>query len=99
MKAYVLSEFGPAENLRLTEVETPVPGDGEVLVRVRATSVNPYDWHHMRGEPVVARYLDKGLGRRPNRSVLGCDLAGEIAAVGPGVTGWRPGDEVYALVR
>ncbi|MBV1853573.1 NAD(P)-dependent alcohol dehydrogenase [Catellatospora tritici] len=98
MKAYLLGSFGPPENLQLSEVEAPVPGQGEVLVRVRATSINPYDWHHMRGEPVIARYMGNGLGRRPTRPIIGCDVAGEVAAVGPGVTRFRPGDAVYTLV-
>jgi len=99
MKAYVLRSYGPADRLALTETDPPVPGDGEVLVRVRATSVNPYDWHLMRGEPRVARVMSKGIGlRRPPYQVLGCDLAGDVAAVGDGVTGFRPGDRVYALV-
>ena len=54
MKAFVLRSYGSAEHLELTDVDTPVPAADEVLVRVRATSVNPYDWHHMRGEPRVA---------------------------------------------
>lgn len=100
MKAYVLHSYGPPENLHLTDVDTPVPGAGEVLVRVRATSINPYDWHHLRGEPVVARFMVSGFGkRRPNHPILGCDVAGEVAAVGAGVTRFRPGDEVYALVK
>ncbi|MEU8079931.1 NAD(P)-dependent alcohol dehydrogenase [Catellatospora citrea] len=100
MKAYVLHSYGPPENLQLTDVDEPVPGAGEVLVRVRATSINPYDWHHLRGEPVVARFMGGGFGkRRPSQAILGCDVAGEVAAVGPGVTRFRPGDEVYALVK
>ncbi|WP_144126906.1 NAD(P)-dependent alcohol dehydrogenase [Catellatospora sichuanensis] len=100
MKAYVLHSFGPPENLHLTDIDEPAPGAGEVLVRIRATSINPYDWHHLRGEPVVARFMDGGLGRRrPTRPILGCDVAGEVAAVGTGVTRFRPGDEVYALVK
>ncbi|MEV4411353.1 NAD(P)-dependent alcohol dehydrogenase [Catellatospora sp. NPDC049609] len=99
MKAFVLPSFGAPESLQLSEVDKPVPGAGEVLVRVRATSINPYDWHHMRGEPVVARFMGGGLGHRPAHPVLGCDLAGEVEAVGPGVTRFRPGDEVYALVK
>jgi NADPH:quinone reductase-like Zn-dependent oxidoreductase len=100
MKAYVLRSFGAPDQLHLTEVDTPVPGDGEVLVRVRATSVNPYDWHHMRGEPYVARLMPGGPGLRgPRLRVLGCDMAGRVEAVGPGVTRFRPGDDVYALLE
>ena len=52
MKAFTRDSFGPPEVLRLAEIDTPVPGPGEVLVRTRATSVNPYDWHHLSGCPV-----------------------------------------------
>lgn len=100
MKAYLLHSYGPPENLQLTDVDMPTPGVGEVLLRVRATSINPYDWHHLRGEPVVARFMGGGFGkRRPHHPILGCDVAGEVAAVGPGVTRFRPGDEVFALVK
>ena len=51
MKAFILSSYGSPDRFELTETGVPAPADGEVLVRVRATSVNPYDWHHMRGEP------------------------------------------------
>jgi NADPH:quinone reductase-like Zn-dependent oxidoreductase len=99
MKAFVLRAFGAPDNLDLVDVETPVPGDGEVLVRVRTTSVNPYDWHFMRGEPLVARLMG-GLGlRTPKVRILGADMAGEVAAVGNAVTAFRPGDEVFAELK
>lgn len=99
MKAYVLRSYGPPDHLNLTDVDTPVPAADEVLVRVRATSVNPYDWHGMRGEPYVARAMTKDLGlRAPSVGVLGCDMAGEVEAVGADVTGFGPGDGVFALL-
>ncbi|RGA05720.1 NAD(P)-dependent alcohol dehydrogenase [Microbispora triticiradicis] len=99
MKAYVLRSYGPPEVLTLSDVPTPEPGPGEVLVRVRATSVQPYDWHHMRGEPYVARLMGGTLGPRgPRLSVLGADVAGQVEAVGAGVTAFGPGDEVFALL-
>ncbi|MEU6413523.1 NAD(P)-dependent alcohol dehydrogenase [Microbispora sp. NPDC046933] len=99
MKAFVLRSYGPPDVLELTDVDTPVPGPGEVLVRVRATSVQPYDWHHMRGEPYVARLMGGTLGPRgPRVGILGADVAGQVEAVGAGVTGFRPGDEVFALL-
>jgi NADPH:quinone reductase-like Zn-dependent oxidoreductase len=98
MKAFVVRSYGSPEVLRLTDIDRPVPAAGEVLVRVRATSVQPYDWHHMRGEPYVARLMPGTMGlRRPKISVFGADLAGEVEAVGADVTEFRPGDEVYAL--
>jgi NADPH:quinone reductase-like Zn-dependent oxidoreductase len=100
MKAFVLRSYGSPEHLDLTEVETPAPAADEVLVRVRATSVNPYDWHHMRGEPRVARVLAPTLGlRAPKLRVLGCDMAGQVEATGQDVTGFRPGDDVFALLQ
>jgi NADPH:quinone reductase-like Zn-dependent oxidoreductase len=100
MKAFVLRSFGAPDRLDLTEVDKPVPADDEVLVRVRATAVNPYDWHNMRGEPYIARLMPGGLGlRRPKLSILGCDMAGRVEATGKDVTGFRPGDDVFALLR
>ena len=87
MKAVVMGSYGPPGKLKLTDVAKPVPGDGEALVRVRATSVNPYDWHHVRGEPVVARLMAPTLGlRRPKITVPGCHVAGQVEATVPGVT-------------
>jgi NADPH:quinone reductase-like Zn-dependent oxidoreductase len=100
MKAFILRSYGSPDQLELMAMDTPVPAAGEVLVRVRATSVNPYDWHHMRGEPRVARLMPGTLGLRgPKFSVLGCDMAGQVEAAGEGVTEFRPGDDVFALLE
>jgi NADPH:quinone reductase-like Zn-dependent oxidoreductase len=100
MKAFVLRSYGSPDVLELTDIDTPVPADDEVLVRVRATSVQPYDWHLMRGEPYIARLMGNGLGPRgPKYSILGADVAGEVEAVGRKVTRFRPGDEVFAMPR
>ncbi|MEV0378427.1 NAD(P)-dependent alcohol dehydrogenase [Nonomuraea sp. NPDC050643] len=100
MKAFVLRSFGSPDALELTELDKPRPGPGEVLVRVRATSVQPWDWHLMRGEPYVARFMGGGPGlRKPKITVLGADLAGEVEAIGAGVTEFAPGDEVYAMPK
>ncbi|MGI5149784.1 NAD(P)-dependent alcohol dehydrogenase [Plantactinospora sp. CA-294935] len=99
MKAAVLRSYGPPDALELTDVQRPAPGDDEVLVRVRATSVNPYDWHHIRGEPLVARLMPDGPGLRgPSIGIPGCDMAGQVESVGRNVTEFRPGDDVYALL-
>ncbi|MFI7705039.1 NAD(P)-dependent alcohol dehydrogenase [Nonomuraea sp. NPDC049480] len=100
MKAFVSSSYGPPSALELKHIDKPEPRDDEVLVRVRATSVQPYDWHLMRGEPYVARLMPGGLGlRKPGIPILGADLAGEVEAVGKAVTEFQPGDEVYAMSK
>jgi NADPH:quinone reductase-like Zn-dependent oxidoreductase len=100
MKAFALRSYGSPDHLDLTAVDTPVPAAGEVLVRVRATSVNPYDWHHMRGEPRIARMMPSTMGlRAPKFRVLGCDMAGQVEAVSPDVTEFGPGDDVFALLE
>ncbi|GAA2867434.1 NAD(P)-dependent alcohol dehydrogenase [Streptosporangium fragile] len=100
MKAFVLRSYGSPDALELTEVDKPVPGDDEVLVRVRATSVQPYDWHLMRGEPYIARLMGGGPGlRKPKITILGADIAGQVEAVGRDVTEFRPGDEVFAMPK
>jgi NADPH:quinone reductase-like Zn-dependent oxidoreductase len=93
MKAMVYTKYGPPDVLELTPVEKPTPKDDEVLVKVHAASVNPADWHLLRGEPYIAR-LQLGL-REPKERVLGCDVAGKVEAVGKNVTMLRPGDEVF----
>lgn len=93
MKAIVSNEYGSPDALKLQEIDTPVIGDDGVLVRVRAASVNPLDWHVMRGLPYLVR-VTGGL-RRPKRTVPGVDMAGHVAAVGRNVTRLRPGDEVF----
>ncbi len=93
MKAIIHTRYGPPDLLELKDVETPVPGPGQVLVRVHAASVNPLDWHTMRGEPYFLR-IGNGL-RRPKRRELGVDLAGRVTAAGANVAHLRPGDEVF----
>jgi NADPH:quinone reductase-like Zn-dependent oxidoreductase len=91
------SRYGGPEVLELTCQPTPSPAAGQVRVRVHAASLNARDWHVMRGEPRIARLLDRTLfGRRmPRDPVRGTDLAGVVDAVGDGVTGWAVGDAVY----
>ncbi|MEU1159540.1 NAD(P)-dependent alcohol dehydrogenase [Streptomyces sp. NPDC005921] len=97
MKAIVQERFGPPDVLRMAEVERPEAGHGQVVVRVRAAAVNPYDWHMLRGDPYVARLMG-GVGlRRPKSRVAGIDAAGEVVAVGAGVGGPRVGDEVLGF--
>ncbi|MEM6349442.1 MAG: NAD(P)-dependent alcohol dehydrogenase [Cyanobacteria bacterium P01_D01_bin.14] len=93
MKAIVLSQYGTSNVLQLREVDTPVPDDDEVLVNVRATAVNDWDWCLMRGAPFYIRLLC-GL-RKPNISILGAEIAGLVEKVGKNVTRLQPGDAVY----
>jgi len=95
MRAVVHDRYGPPEVLRLEDVERPVPGPGEVLVRVHATTVNQTDCHMRRARPFVWRFM-LGL-RRPRRRILGMEFAGEVAAVGDGVTQFEVGDRVFGI--
>ncbi|MEV6365208.1 NAD(P)-dependent alcohol dehydrogenase [Nocardia asteroides] len=97
MKAIVQQVYGSSAMLEVAQVERPVAGAGQVLVRVRAASVNARDWHVMRGDPRIARWMDRSMfGRRgPAVGIHGGDFAGVVEAVGAGVSDLRPGDEVY----
>jgi NADPH:quinone reductase-like Zn-dependent oxidoreductase len=94
MKAFIYERYGPPERLRMAEVDTPAPNADQVLVKVLAASVNAADWHVLRGKPLFSR-ASLGL-LRPKHQILGVDVAGQVEAVGGGVTGFQPGDEVYA---
>ena len=98
MKAIVQRRYGaPNEVLKLTEVDTPAVGDQEVLVRVRASSANPWDWHFIRGEPVLMRPAGIGGIRKPKFLIPGGDVAGTVEQVGGRVSGFEPGDHVYGF--
>nr|AIA10468.1 zinc-binding dehydrogenase [uncultured bacterium] len=92
MKAFVRDRYGPPEVLRLEDVAVPSPRAGQVLVRVVATSVNLSDWEGLQGSPAYARF---GGLFRPSRKILGSDIAGVVAGVGPSVSQFAVGDEVY----
>ena len=94
MKAAVRDRFGaPADVVELREVERPVPAEGEVLVRVRSASVNIADWYEVVGRPLIGRPTMGLVNPKSNR--LGTDYAGVVEALGPGVTEFSPGDEVF----
>jgi NADPH:quinone reductase-like Zn-dependent oxidoreductase len=97
MKAIVYHNYGSPDVLRCQEIEKPTAGDNEVLIKVRAASVNPADWHFMRGTPYIARILF-GL-RKPKITRPGIDVAGQVEAVGRNVTQFKPGDEVFGVCR
>ncbi len=93
MKAIVHHCYGSADVLNVEEIEKPVPGDDEVLVKVVAAGVNPLDWHFVRGTPYFLRLMS-GLGA-PEITSLGVDFAGTVEAVGSNVSRFEPGDEVF----
>ncbi len=97
VKAITYTEYGPPDVLLCREVAKPVPGDNEVLVRIRAASINPLDWHFMRGAPYFLRLM-AGL-RRPKVTRLGVDVAGTVEAAGRNVTQFKAGDEVFGACR
>jgi NADPH:quinone reductase-like Zn-dependent oxidoreductase len=93
MRAITYRDYGAPDVLELSEMAVPAPGDDQVLIRVRAASVNPYDWHFMRGKPYFVR-AQAGL-RGPKETRLGADVAGTVESVGTNVTELRAGDEVF----
>jgi NADPH:quinone reductase-like Zn-dependent oxidoreductase len=98
MKAAVYTRYGlPREVVRIEEVEKPAPGEGEVLIAVRAAGLNLVDTHYMRGKPLIARF---GFGLRgPKLTRPGVDVAGIVESVGAGVTEFGPGDRVFGACR
>jgi NADPH:quinone reductase-like Zn-dependent oxidoreductase len=93
MKAVVYTRYGSPNVLRIADLETPAPKDGEVLVKVHAVSLNRSDWEGLRGKPLYSRI---GGLFRPRRHILGSDIAGRVEAAGPGTTLLRAGDDVFA---
>jgi NADPH:quinone reductase-like Zn-dependent oxidoreductase len=98
MKAIVQDRFGPPDVLRLADIDPPEIGPGDVLVRVHAAGLNPYDWHMLRGDPLIARLIPGGTGlTRPKYRVAGLDAAGTVEAAGADVRGLSAGDEVLGF--
>lgn len=94
MKAVVQDVYGSADVLHLSDIPTPVPADGEVLIRVRAAGVDQGVWHLMTGMPYLVRLFGYGL-KKPKVPVRGREVAGVVEAVGAGATRFQPGDEVF----
>jgi NADPH:quinone reductase-like Zn-dependent oxidoreductase len=92
MKAVVYERYGTPDMLRSDDVDRPQPADDQVLVKVRAVSLNGSDWECLRGKPLYARINGP---RRPRAKILGSDIAGRVEAVGARVTRFRPGDDVF----
>ncbi len=93
MKACIHDAYGSPDVIELRDLPMPEIADDGILVRVRASSVNAYDWHKLRGKPYMAR-IGEGL-RKPKMNVLGVDAAGTVEVVGPAVTHVKPGDDVF----
>lgn len=97
MKAIVYAQYGPPDVLHIEEIAKPTPGDDEVLIKIRAASINAYDWHMISGKPVFIRMMT-GL-RKPKNTRPGADVAGQVEAVGKNVTEFKAGDEVFGVCR
>jgi NADPH:quinone reductase-like Zn-dependent oxidoreductase len=82
MKAIVQRKFGSPDVLELREIEKPVPGDDQVLLKIAAVSLNAYDWRHVRADPLLLRLMGGGL-LKPKHPVLGADMAGTVEAGQP----------------
>jgi NADPH:quinone reductase-like Zn-dependent oxidoreductase len=95
MKAIVFTRYGSPNGLELKDVANPRPADDEVLVRVRASSINSWDWEFLNGKPFVNRLMFGLLRPKPGKQKLGADIAGTIEAIGANVTRFQPGDEVF----
>jgi NADPH:quinone reductase-like Zn-dependent oxidoreductase len=97
MQAIVYHRYGTTDVLALEEIPIPAPAQDQVLIRVHAASVNPYDWHFLRGTPSIIRLL-VGL-RRPKSPRLGADVAGTVESVGSKVAPFKPGDAVFGVAK
>ncbi|MBV9155767.1 MAG: NAD(P)-dependent alcohol dehydrogenase [Acidobacteriaceae bacterium] len=97
MQAITYRRYGSPDVLEYRQTEKPTPAPSEVLIQVRAASVNPYDWHFLRGTPFFIR-LFTGL-RKPRSPALGADVAGIVAAVGPEITRFKIGDAVFGVCK
>ena len=93
MKAMVYTTYGSPDVLQLTQVAKPMLKEDEVLIRIHAASINAAEWHLLRADPFVIRFMSGLL--KPNNTILGADIAGRVEAVGNNVTQFQPGDEVF----
>jgi len=98
MKAIVYTKYGSPDVLQLKDVEPPTPRDDEVLIEIRAASVNAYDWHFLTADIFLIRLMGGGL-LKPKDSRLGADVAGRIETVGRNVKQFQPGDQVFGMVK
>lgn len=98
MKAIIYTKYGSPDVLQLVEVEKPTPKEDEVLIRIHAASVNAYDWHFLTADIFLIRFMGGGL-LKPKDTRLGADAAGQVEAVGRNVSQFKPGDDVFGMVR
>jgi NADPH:quinone reductase-like Zn-dependent oxidoreductase len=98
MKAIVYTRYGSPDVLRLEDIQKPAPNDDEVLIKIRAASVNAYDWHFLTADIFLIRLMGGGL-LKPKNTRLGADIAGQVEAIGRNVTQFQPGDEVFGMVK
>jgi NADPH:quinone reductase-like Zn-dependent oxidoreductase len=98
MNAIMYTKYGSPDVLQLKDAEKPTPNDDEVLIKIRAASVNAYDWHFLTADIFLIRLMGGGL-LRPKDSRLGADMSGQIETVGRNVKQFQPGDEVYGMVK
>ena len=93
MKAMVYTTYGSPDVLQLTQVAKPMLKEDEVLIRIHAASANAADWHLLRGDPFLFRFMSGLL--KPKNTILGADIAGRVEAVGRNVQEFLPGDAVF----
>lgn len=98
MKAIVYEKYGSPDVIQLKDVEKPIPTDDEVLIKVHAAAVNAYDWHFLTADIFLIRLMGGGLFK-PKDNRLGADVAGRIEAVGKNIKQFKPGDEVFGMVK
>lgn len=97
MKAATYYKYGSSDVLHIEDVAQPVLGEGEVLIQVKAASINAYDWHLLRAKPFFTRFLSGLL--KPRDTILGADIAGIVVSADDAVTRWKRGDEVYGCLE
>lgn len=97
MKAIIYEKYGSPDVLQLKEITKPGPDENELLVRIKASSINSRDWRLLRANPFFLRFMGQGL-LRPKSKILGADIAGQVEAVGRNVSQFQPGDEVYGFL-
>jgi NADPH:quinone reductase-like Zn-dependent oxidoreductase len=95
MKAIAFTQYGPPDGLELIDIPRPTPKDDELLIRVRASSINSWDWEFLNGTPFINRLIFGLLKPRSGKQILGADIAGTVVAAGRQVTRFQPGDQVF----